>query len=1173
PPAGPSPLLRAYLELQLDRRPAAILAARARPAPITSADLAAPNTGDPAWIASQAAVFGRAVTLGDYPELRAALSLLPAAEAVQAHQFVLRKLAEPPDPRRPRAEPDQPSLDPAHVLGLPDLVGLIDAAPAEPSAETLALLAPLVELSLRQGHALDALVARWLRGTRWLGGAVPARRHAAGRILLAAQQPQAVEPFLPLPGLACGAPSPDDLKLLVETYEALYRADGKGSALEAAWSLNLVLLARSDLEPEPRHVATVRAVDLAARLKEARGQAWLEATFTAEPERGMSVLAAVGRSAAAARLELAKEPEQRLRTLRLQHEVVEALLAHHPQRADAWRPTLDLLAQNWLAEADYSAALSQGAGEVGGWRYDRYGNLYFPQETRRDPRQPDPIEPAELLEQVPGDAWRARVDPSLRARFLAAAARLALKGYDEDVAMAWIEQTAALDPAGAHDLAESFVTRWAQSHDPNSQQRQRNPYISMWGFQQRLAGIPLTRSKQEQNLRELAEWAKKLRALPIEPVDQTLLAQAFMRAHSQAEVYRLDALERVFGGVDELAPATLAELVQTMRTNLGGVWRDPKVQDAKQTQRKDKEIQAQVLAGYAQATQLLERGLASAPDDWQLLLALATVRHDHNVYLRYDVASSTDFTAARKAAFADFAAAAAAYARAAPALAEDERSVAVYQRWLYASLGASDLELVRAQHTPDPKQPPAIRAALEALDPDLREWHRERLASDLFTRMGAVDPAVKGAYLRAGFAAIGEHPAAREAKAVLDYYADLVREIQLRARIDGTDRVGHARPFGVFVSIRHTEHIERESGGFGKYLQNQNAQRFAYNYGRPLADYRDKFEEATREALTEQFDVLSVTFSEPDVESRGDPEPGWRVTPYAYVLLQARGPEVDTLPSLSLDLDFIDTSGYVVLPIASPRLPLDARPELGDPRPLEALELTQTLDERQAGEGKLVLEVRAKARGLIPPLEDVLALDPPGFEVGEVSDQQVSAAELDPSGDELAIRSERSWTVLLRGKEGLKRLPRIFEFGAPKLPDATAIYQRYVDADLEQVEPRVDLEAEYGAERTPWGGIVLFVLIVGGLGLGGALWIRRAPAPEAIVRFPLPDPLTPFSALAFLARLRAEVPFDDADAAALERERAELERAHFGPDAQGSSDGLQALVERWAARAAQASPR
>ena len=39
---------------------------------------------------------------------------------------------------------------------------------------------------------------------------------------------------------------------------------------------------------------------------------------------------------------------------------------------------------------------------------------------------------------------------------------------------------------------------------------------------------------------------------------------------------------------------------------------------------------------------------------------------------------------------------------------------------------------------------------------------------------------------------------------------------------------------------------------------------FSYNYGRPLENYRDKFEEAVRTALAENFDVQSITFQAED---------------------------------------------------------------------------------------------------------------------------------------------------------------------------------------------------------------------------------------------------------------------------------------------------------------------
>ena len=75
---------------------------------------------------------------------------------------------------------------------------------------------------------------------------------------------------------------------------------------------------------------------------------------------------------------------------------------------------------------------------------------------------------------------------------------------------------------------------------------------------------------------------------------------------------------------------------------------------------------------------------------------------------------------------------------------------------------------------------------------------------------------------------------------------------------------------------------------------------------------------------------------------------GWRYTPYAYLLLKARGPEVDKVPPVRLDLDFMETSGYVVLPIESPTLPIDASAKAPPERPLAKLQVSQILDERQS---------------------------------------------------------------------------------------------------------------------------------------------------------------------------------------------------------------------------------
>ena len=123
---------------------------------------------------------------------------------------------------------------------------------------------------------------------------------------------------------------------------------------------------------------------------------------------------------------------------------------------------------------------------------------------------------------------------------------------------------------------------------------------------------------------------------------------------------------------------------------------------------------------------------------------------------------------------------------------------------------------------PDTRQYAEIKKALEALDGILAEDHLAKVANNLCTRMSPIKPEIKFRYLRGGFEIIGDHPRAWEAKALFDYYKDLVGEIKLELVVDGESSVGNGQPFGAYINLLHTEEIEREAGGFAKYVQNQN---------------------------------------------------------------------------------------------------------------------------------------------------------------------------------------------------------------------------------------------------------------------------------------------------------------------------------------------------------------
>jgi hypothetical protein len=273
---------------------------------------------------------------------------------------------------------------------------------------------------------------------------------------------------------------------------------------------------------------------------------------------------------------------------------------------------------------------------------------------------------------------------------------------------------------------------------------------------------------------------------------------------------------------------------------------------------------------------------------------------------------------------------------------------------------------------------------------------------------------------------------------------------------------------------------------------------------------------------------------------------------------------VDRLPALRIDLDFLDTSGYVVLPVESPAVPLDARNAKGEARPARKLELTQILDERQADKGKLVVEVKASAEGLVPELDGVLDLKPEGFKVTKIDDQGVSVSKFQPDSETIAIASERTWMVSLEADQ--TEAPRTFQFGEAKVEGTKMRYQRYDDADLVEVQPAVDLEARYGKRGPYWlyagagAGVIVVLLAI-------VLWLvmRGAKKTEGN-RWQLPASLTPFTAIALLERIREQGGLSETQKQEINASIGRLERHYFAEGGNGQVD-LQEVVEGWARQA------
>jgi hypothetical protein len=1098
----------------------------------------------------------RDVTLGRWQRVGEFLQAFTEADRRPAYEQLLAALPNAPPAGEQRVPPH---LQEKNHFTFADALALVGIAPGGFDKQQAKMLAPVVARALETGSVIEELVR--LLGVEVAKPSDSRRldRRAAALLLAALGQERELAPFLPSAAEAEATNDREGLNLLARCSLARFAVDKSRDHLEQAWAATQAALARGEVGEAEKAEALRRAVELAPRVRDDLGPQWLADSFTQRPERGMEIVATIGTQVAKGFQEKPQDADYRAQGLQLQKTAVEALLRVAPRLAEQWRATLGLLASAWIVEAAYSCANSQSDTLGPVMERDEFGNIFWTTQRRGGGGQVRAVEPVDVIAAQPGAEWAALLDDALLPHFTTVSAQLFLKVNEPERAFPFIEQLATMNPRKAKDLAHEFLRVWMQNNNPNASRR-TNSYMFMYGFEQRASGIPLTRSKQERNLQALGSWVERLRQLPIGGIDEQLLGEAFVAAHSTAEVYRLETIERVFGDVADLDPVLLGELLGKMRTNLATVWRRPDVQEAAKTKRSQRETLLEVAKGYDTALEVARRALDKRGPHWALLVVVASILHDRNNFAR-ELGPSSDFAETRKAAFRLFDQAAEHYLGIADGLRLDQETIRPFDTWFYAALGAADLGAVDEDTVLAASQLPRIREAIDGLPDGSRERHLAMFANALFTRMSAVRPQIKYRYLQAGFEVVGDHPQAAEARKVWDYYRDLLSELRLEAVVDGPTAVGTA-PFGVRIDIVHSPEIERESGGFAKYAQNQNNMSNAWNYGRPLENYRDRFQEAVTAALQESFEVLSVTFNGEQMTSKPTAAPGWRATPYAWLLLRARGPQVDRIPELQVDFDFLDTSGYTVLPVGSSPVAIDASASAA-PRPCTNLKVTQILDERRADEGKVVLEIKAAAVGLVPELETFLAVEAPGFRVDKRDDQGAAVVRFDET--QQSVESERVWLLSLTPAAAGAR-PRSFVFGRPLHDGIDVVYQRYDDADLQTVSASVALAGGRG------GGDPLWVwLVVGGAAVGYGAWFclarpRGGAAAEAQQLLRMPDQVTPFTVLGVLYRAES---LGRLDAAARQELRAAIERieaCHFGRAADPTLD-LAAVAAEWIQRA------
>ncbi|MEC9477124.1 MAG: hypothetical protein VX764_08810 [Planctomycetota bacterium] len=998
------------------------------------------------------------------------------------------------------------------------------------------------------------LLQRLEQGVGRFGGSDPENRARACDLLVAADLHAEAKPYLdPLPeeGNASG-----ELRIRHGLYHRAVAAKEKHLKVKRehqvrSADLFAAVAEDSSVDAKDRTRSVTLLTELLPALPPTWTSEWRTRVFSGEGAVGQAMLAHLGQSSRKLFQNRGSSTDQRLDLLRAIKTAVSSLLDQVGDQIGPWQASIDVLAVAFADEANLS--------------------LGRPVSTAANRRPSRPIPAKDLVDAAPDGRWIGAIAPSLRQACTLAAIACAARADEPAQAMEAL-RAVATDPAvDISELASTLVSEWQRNLDPNRPDDEffssriitsTGVFISSFGGQ---PSAPLTRSKQRRSLRQLGEMVTELKALGVPDIDWEVLVNAFTASHSQAEVYRLEDIEELFGSFDELPGEVAEPLAMAMWRQLQRNWRSPELQQSKGTRRTTKELQEEVERGYRLAQRLAQHAAQQDPIGWRPQMLAGNLYFDLGEYWRELDPDLERYVPQREAAFARYSDSIRIYTEGLTD-GRERRNVIPHLQWFTSALGASELSFLTMTTKPENDQVGLLIDAFNSLDADEVREHRGLFASAVENAIGRVPADLRSRFVRHAMRVIGDHPLGRGTRRLARLYEDLESEVELHVSIDGGTDVG-VKPFGVRIGLRYTDALERETGGFDLYMRNQVYVRLA---PQPM-DYRDDFESRIREAFDEHFEIEALQFNSPDFRPYSFQRPGWMEKSFAYLILRAKDPSVDLLPEVRIDLDFKDgTNGSVRVPVVSAVIPIVATEDSGE-RPTEGdIQVEVTLDDRELDLSKLKLEVLAQGLGVLPDLNGIIPgwqenLVASGFPLAEIDgllDNGLNVVKIDDEIIPVVPQSERSWTINLQIPDSLSS-SEAFQF--PAVAEGIELTcKKYSDFDIVELEePKVMLQIP--TKGLPdWaimtiGGIiaVLFLIILG----------RKKKVEETVVpRWQMPEEVSALSVTHLLRRIEEEHGLiDENDLPALQEEVATIEARYFSEQSESQVDlpDLKETAQQW----------
>ena len=1099
--------------------------------------------------------------LGDWAQIRAELGQLPPDLSRRIFDKMLADLTE-----RQKSG-----------MKLDDILALVDALPGELNDAELRKIGELLSNSVPASESFW-LAERMRRGTAKLGGKDPARRLAAGRVLLAGGFRELALAYLPT-SAKLDEIKDEAFRQEVAAFLSTEQASefAQREQIQKVWDENVAILNRAKVNDGEMTRAAGNLARVMTQVQPANLDSFFRDLIRTKPDAAVRLIAGLQRKI---QTDARSEPATRVENLRAQSVLATLVVNHADASASPWNPLLVAMADEWMNEVETTFAQRAALAT----RRTRGGN-----------NNTNAIEAEELLGLAPMGKWLAALGPEIRERLDASLSRAVIASANFEAGADLIAALAKRNPSAGVALAEDFLAAWALAHNPLVPEELRKKY----GLPED-ARIPVTPVMMERNINSLAKMMELFRQANIKPRDQGKVVAAFDQAYSNAEAYTDSHIKKVFGSADQMDEQVFFLLTARMHANLSDRWRRQDLQRNMLTRRTEQQTYEMVQGSYSSLVTMIEAWTKNNPTSSRALIFGAKVLNDWSDFEYLQELAPVD-PAKRVAnmkerslqALEYFQKGADAYGREIIRNGGTTQSIEPYLVWFNSLVGIGHNNTVNLAKTVNRAGLQKIRSSIQALPGKAAQTHMNLLAKTLNARLtDERDPLhedIKYRYLAAALVVTKDDPFTMALQKRATYLDELLSEVRVQTRLDGPNTVGSNQEFGIFVSVIHTEAMGRVAK-LGQYLTNDASATAAKNKrrgpatkkGREAQGPRDEFQFELEDALSPFFVVRSITFAAPDVKPRATANPGWEETVLAYVLVRAKDASVDKVPPVKLELKFIDLSGPVTVPAVSAETVFKVSPTSG-PRPAGRVEVTQTLDTRQfAINGQLNLDIHATGTGLVPDLDDLVDLEivkrvAAVRQVGAGEGLQIK--ELNTWGEQVTPRSERHWVISLDGDK-IRAADSATEVPFAPLKNTAngAVWRTYEDQDL-KVLPKASVRLDRqqalpgtgaipSVPTSPWfwpslGSIVAL------LGLGLFFGLRSGPkgpvAPLARDVFKMPTDVDGFAAAAFLRRYGAS-PLIDLNAAQKGELGQDLARIQVGCFNGASTLGepeLRTILQKW----------